>query len=182
VVGDGVKKPKGMLSYPVVAESSWSWGNIGYVPSGASADFTTPSQTAQTGPDPFFDIIANLKYPYRANARFAFNRRTLARLRKMKTTYADYLWVPGIQNGQADSYAGYPLTEWEDMPDYSGASALCIMFGDFKQFYRIVDRIGVRVLRDPFSSKPYVLFYTTKRVGGGIRNFEAAKILRTSVS
>jgi len=181
VTGDGVKKPKGVLAYNVVADASYSWGSVGYIPTGASGAFTTQTQTAGTGGDIFFDAIAALKYPYRANARFAANRRTVAAMRKIKSTYADYLWVPGLQNGQADSFAGYPLTEWEDMPDLA-ANSFSLLFGDFKQFYRIVDRMGVRVLRDPFSSKPFVLFYTTKRVGGGIRNFEAAKIIKASVS
>jgi len=183
VSGDGIKKPKGMLSYPVVADTSWSWGNVGYLPTGLSGGFVSAAAgppVVQAG-DAFFDLIASLKYPYRPNARFAANRRTVSAMRKIKTLYADYLWVPGLQNGQADSFAGYPLTEWEDMPDLA-ANSYSIMFGDIKQFYRVVDRVGVRVLRDPYTSKPYVLFYTTKRVGGGIRNFEAAKILKASVS
>ena len=102
-------------------------------------------------------------------------------MRKLKTLYADYLWVPGLQNGQADSFAGYPLVEVEDMPIIA-ANSYSIVFGDFKQFYKIVDRMGVRTLRDPYTLKPYILFYMTKRVGGGIQNFEAAKILKFSVT
>ena len=181
VVGDGVKKPRGFLTYPTVVESSWAWGKVGYVPTGAAGDFTTQTATAGTGGDVFFDIIANLKYPYRQNAKWLANRRVVARMRKIKTQYADYLWVPGLQNGQADSFAGYPLTEAEDMPDLA-ANSLSVAFGDWKQSYMIADRIGVRVLRDPFTVKGYVGFYTTKRVGGGVQNFEAFKVLRASVS
>ncbi|OXE37559.1 MAG: phage major capsid protein [Phenylobacterium zucineum] len=181
VVGDGVKKPRGFLTYPTVVESSWAWGKIGYVPTGAAGDFTTQTATAGTGGDVFFDIIANLKYPYRQNARWTANRRTVARMRKIKTQYADYLWVPGLQNGQADTFAGYPLTEMEDMPDLA-ANSLSVAFGDWKQAYLIADRVGVRVLRDPFTVKGYVGFYTTKRVGGGVQNFEAFKVLKSSVS
>ena len=86
-----------------------------------------------------------------------------------------------LQNGQADSFAGYPLTEAEDMPDIA-TGAFAVAFGDFRQFYLIVDRVGVSVLRDPYSSKPYVLFYTRKRVGGGVQNFEAAKYLKFATS
>jgi HK97 family phage major capsid protein len=183
VSGDGVKKPKGYLAYPVVADSSWSWGNVGYIPTGAAGAFVSPAAGPPVvqGADVFFDLIAALKYPYRPGARFTAKRTTVAQMRKLKTLYADYLWVPGLQNGQADSFAGYPLTEVEDAPDIA-ANAYSIVFGDFKQFYQIVDRIGVRTLRDPFTLKPYVMFYMTKRVGGGIKNFEAAKILKFSVS
>jgi HK97 family phage major capsid protein len=183
IKGDGVKKPKGFLSYNVVADTSWTYGNVGYIPTGATGGFLSPAigPPVVQGADVFFDLVAALKYPYRPNAKMAANRRVVAQMRKLKTVYADYLWAPGIQNGQADSFAGYPLVEMEDMPDIA-ASSLSIIFGDFKQFYRIVDRVGIRTLRDPFSSKPYVLFYTTKRVGGGIRNFEAAKILKFSIT
>ncbi len=181
--GDGVKKPKGFLAYNIVADASWSWGNVGYIASGASAGFVSPAAGPPIvqGADVFFDLIASLKYQYRPNARFAANRRVVAQMRKLKTLYADYLWVPGLQNGQADSFAGYPLVEMEDLPDIA-AGSYSIVFGDFRQFYRIVDRIGVRTLRDPYTVKPYVLFYMTKRVGGGIQNFEAAKFLKFSVS
>lgn len=181
--GDGVKKPKGFLAYNVVADSSWSWGNLGYIPTGTSGAFTLPAAGPPIvqGADVVFDVIAALKYPFRPNAKWAANRRVVAQMRKLKTLYADYLWVPGLQNGQADSFAGYPLVEMEDMPDIA-ASSYSVAFGDFKQAYRIVDRVGIRTLRDPFSSKPYVLFYTTKRVGGGMRNFEALKLLKFSVS
>jgi len=126
-------------------------------------------------------MIANLKYPYRPNAQFVANRRTVSSLRKLKTAYADYLWVPGLQAGRADSFAGYNLTELEDMPDIA-ANSLSVGFGDFNQAYLIVDRVGVRVLRDPFTKKGYVGYYTTKRTGGGVQNFEAFKLLKFSVS
>lgn len=181
VTGDGVKKPKGFLAYTNVADASWAWGNIGYIASGASGDLTAHSATAGTGADVFFDMIAALKYYYRAGALFSMNRRSVAKMRKVKTTYADYLWVPGLQNGQADSFAGYPLSELEDMPDFA-ANSYSVAFGNFKEAYQIVDRVGIRVLRDPYTVKPYVLFYTTKRVGGGVKNFEAIKLLKAATS
>lgn len=181
VSGDGVKKPRGFLTYPVVAPASWAWGKIGYNPTGAAGDFTTQAATVDTGGDIFFNAIRDLKYPYRGNAQWLLNRRTVARVRKIKTTYADYLWVPGLQSGKPDMLAGYPMTETEDMPDLA-ANSLSVAFGDWKQAYMIVDRIGVRVLRDPFTVKGYVGYYTTKRTGGGVQNFEAFNVLRASVS
>lgn len=183
VTGDGVKKPRGFLTENIVADASWSWGNVGYIASGASGAFVSPAAGPPVvqGADVFFDLIAALKYGYRPNARFAANRRTVAAMRKLKTLYADYLWVPGLQNGQPDSFAGYPLVEMEDMPNI-GANAYAIGFGDWRQFYIVVDRVGVSVLRDPYSSKPYVLYYTRKRVGGRVQNFEAVKLMKFSVS
>ncbi|MBV9635365.1 MAG: phage major capsid protein, partial [Methylobacteriaceae bacterium] len=185
VAGDGVKKPRGFLgpSYTVVADStSLAYPNIGYIPTGQNGGFL-PTQTSpiQQGADIFFDVIAALKYPYRANARWVANRRTVSQMRKIKSAFADYLWVPGLQSGQPDSFAGYPLIEAEDMPDIASGS-YSIAYGDFRQFYLIVDRVGVSVLRDPYSSKPYVLYYTRKRVGGGVQNFEAAKLVKFATS
>lgn len=183
ISGSGVKKPQGFLAYPVVADGSWSWGSVGYVPSGTSGAFTGPAAGPPLvqGADVFADVVAALKYQYRQNARFAANRRTVAQMRKLKDLYANYLWAPGLQAGQPASFYGYPLVEFEDMPDLA-ANSLSIAFADFRQFYRIVDRVGIRTLRDPFTNKPFVMFYTTKRVGGGIDNFEAGKLLKFSVS
>lgn len=183
ISGDGIKKPKGFLSYPVVADSSYAWGSVGYLPTGTSGGFTPVSAGPPLvqGADAFFDLIAALRYPYRPGARFVMNRRTVAKVRQLKDLFGNYLWQPGLQAGQTDTLLGYPLTEFEDMPDLA-AGSYSIAFGDFRQFYQIVDRIGLRTLRDPFTNKPFVIFYTTKRVGGGIRNFEAAKLLKFSVS
>jgi HK97 family phage major capsid protein len=183
VKGDGSKKPQGFLAYSAVADSSWAWGNIGYVPSGTSGGFTSPAAGPPLvqGADVFADLVAALKYQYRQNARFAANRRTVAQMRKLKDLFANYMWSPGLQAGQPASFYGYPLVEFEDMPDIA-ANSYSIAFADFKQFYRIVDRVGIRTLRDPFTNKPFVLFYTTKRVGGGVDNFEAGKLLKFATS
>jgi HK97 family phage major capsid protein len=181
--GNGSKKPQGFLAYPAVADASWSWGSVGYVATGTSGGFTAPAAGPPLvqGADVFADLVAALKYQYRQNARFAANRRTVAQMRKLKDLFANYLWAPGLQNGQPASFYGYPLIEFEDMPDIA-ASSYSIAFADFKQFYRVVDRVGIRTLRDPFTNKPFVLFYTTKRVGGGIDNFEAGKLLKFATS
>jgi len=107
------------------------------------------------------------------------NRRTVSMVRKFKDADGHYIWQPAIEAGGASSLLGYPLTEIEDMPDVESETT-AIAFGDFRRGYLIADRQGVRVLRDPFSAKPYVLFYTTKRVGGGVQDFNAIKLLKFS--
>ncbi|MDB5645183.1 phage major capsid protein [Methylobacterium sp.] len=171
VNGDGVNKPKGFLSYPTVANGSWSWGNLGTVASGAAGAF--PASNAS---DVLVDLIYALKAGYRQNGNFVMNRKTQATIRKFKDGNGNYLWQPPAQAGGQASLMTFPLVEAEDMPDVA-ANALSVAFGDFKRGYLIVDRVGVRVLRDPYSAKPYVLFYTTKRVGGGVQDFDAIKLL-----
>ncbi len=174
--GDGTNKPKGILSYTTVAEAGWTWGNIGYIASGAAGAFKS------TGPsDALIDTIYAVKAGHRQNANFLMNRKTQGEIRKFKDADGNYLWRPPASAGQPASLMGFPIAEAEDMPDI-GANSLSIAFGDFRAGYLVVDRMGVRVLRDPYSAKPYVLFYTTKRVGGGVQNFEAIKLMKFAVS
>ncbi|MGQ4272458.1 phage major capsid protein [Terrihabitans sp. B22-R8] len=170
--GDGDKKPRGFLNPPKVAEENWSWGHIGYVATGADGEFGAPSPS-----DQLVDLVYALKAGYRQNARFVMNRRTQAAVRKLKDADGRYLWLPPAQPGGAASLLGFAVTEAEDMPDIA-ADSFPIAFGDFRRGYLVVDRLGVRVLRDPYSAKPYVLFYTTKRVGGGVQDFDAIKLLK----
>jgi HK97 family phage major capsid protein len=107
--------------------------------------------------------------------------RTQSAVRKRKDGSGQYLWQPPAQAGGAASLMGFPLAEAEDMPDVA-ADAFAIAFGDFRRGYLVVDRVGVRVLRDPYSAKPYVLFYVTKRVGGGVQDFDAIKLLKFAAS
>jgi HK97 family phage major capsid protein len=166
VTGDGSGKPRGFLDYDIVAEASHAWGKIGSV----AGDFT-----AIDAGDQIIDLIQAPKSQFRGNGRFVLNRRTVAAVRKLKDTDGRYLWRPGM-NGEAQTIFGYPVSELEDMPDI-GAGNAAIAFGDFRRGYLIVDRQGAQVLRDPYSAKPYVLFYTTKRVGGGVQNFDAVKAM-----
>ena len=176
VAGDGVNKPKGFVSYTAVANASWSWGNLGYIASGAAGAF------ASTDPsDKLVDLIYALKAGYRQNAAFVMNRKTQGAIRKFKDSGGAYLWQPPEQAGGRASLMTFPLVEAEDMPDVA-ANSLAVAFGDFRRGYLIVDRTGVRVLRDPYSAKPYVLFYTTKRVGGGVQDFDAIKVMKFAVS
>ena len=176
VDGDGVNKPKGFLAYPTVANAGWSWGNVGFVAAGAAGAFP-----AVDPGDKLIELVYALKAGYRANGTFVMNRATQAAIRKMKDGDGNYLWQPSQKPGEAPTLLGYPVAESEDMPDIS-AGSLSLAFGDFGRGYLIVDRVGIRVLRDPYSAKPYVLFYTTKRVGGGIQDFDAIKLMKFAVS
>ncbi|QPC41997.1 phage major capsid protein [Kaustia mangrovi] len=176
VNGDGVAKPRGFLDYPVVDDGSWSWGSLGTVATGV--DGGLPASDAG---DVLIDLVYALKSGYRQNAHWVMNRKTQAEIRKIKDADGNYLWQPAAQAGGAATLMTAPIAEAEEMPDI-GSDALAVAFGDFRRGYLIVDRLGVRILRDPYSSKPYVLFYTTKRVGGGVQNFEAIKLLKFGVS
>ena len=176
VNGDGVNKPNGFLAYPTVANASWSWGNLGYVASGAAGAFPEDDPS-----DVLVDLVYALKAGYRQNGHFVMNRKTQATIRKFKDSGGSYLWQPPAQAGGQASLMSFPLVEAEDMPNI-GANALAVAFGDFRRGYLVVDRVGVRVLRDPYSAKPYVLFYTTKRVGGGVQDFDAIKLLKFAAS
>jgi HK97 family phage major capsid protein len=175
VVGDGVNKPKGFLAYDTVANSAWEFGKLGFISTGVAGAFPAANPS-----DKLIDLAYAVKAGYRANGSFVMNRSTQSVVRKMKDAEGNYLWQPSIQPGTASTLMGFPVVESEDMPDVATGS-LSIAFGDFERGYLIVDRIGISVLRDPFSSKPYVLFYTTKRVGGGVQDFEAIKLLKFAV-
>ena len=176
VSGDGTNKPKGFLAYTKVANASWAWDKIGYVATGTDGAFdgTNPS-------DDLLDLVYTLKSDYRANAHWVMNRATQAQIRKFKDGEGNYLWQPGERADLSPTLMNYPIAESEDMPNIASGS-YSIGFGDFHRGYLVVDRAGIRVLRDPYSAKPYVLFYTTKRVGGGVQDFDAIKLLKFGVS
>ena len=176
VNGNGTNKPKGFMAYTFVANASWTWGNVGYIATGVAGGFaaTNPS-------DKLVDVIYALKAGYRQNGTWIMNRATQAAIRKFKDTAGNYLWQPAATADGNATLMNFRVMESEYMPDI-GTDTHALSFGDFKRGYLIVDRVGVRLLRDPYSSKPYVLFYTTKRVGGGIQNFEAIKTLKFGVS
>jgi HK97 family phage major capsid protein len=174
--GDGVNKPRGIASYAMVDNGSYAWGKVGFVKSGVAAAL---NDATHNGGDVILDLVYSLKQGYRQNAQFLMNRKTQAAVRKFKTigdTEA-YLWQPSLQVGQPASLAGYPITDDDNVEDV-GSNKFPVWFGDFRRGYLIVDRAGIRVLRDPYTNKPFVMFYTTKRVGGGISNFEAIKAVK----
>ena len=109
------------------------------------------------------------------------NRLTTGAVRLLKDSEGRYLWQPSMTAGQPSSIFGYPVARFDDMPNFSTANALAVAFGDMAQAYQIVDRMGIRVLRDPYTAKPYTIFYTTKRVGGDVVDFEALKLMKMAV-
>ena len=172
VTGDGVNKPQGFMAVPQVANASWAWGSLGTVNSGASGAFAS-SDPAEA----LVDLVYALKSGYRQNGTFVMNRRTQSEVRKLKDASGQYVWLPPATAGATATLMTFPVVEAEDMPDIAAGIA-AIAFGDFRRGYLVVDRMGIRILRDPFSAKPYVLFYTTKRVGGGVQDFDAIKLLK----
>lgn len=168
ISGDGSGKPKGILAYA----AGTSWGQIQQINSGVSAAVTADSLVA---------LFYALKEEYAQRATFLMNRSVLQAVRLLKEATTDqYLWQPGLAAGAPDTLMGVPVKQATDMP-VAAANSLSIAVGDFARAYQIVDRIGIRVLRDPYTEKPFVKFYTTKRVGGDVVNFEALKLLKLAV-
>ena len=148
ISGDGVNKPKGLLAYETVANASYAWGKVGYLATGAAGAF------ASTGPlDVLVDTVYSLKAGHRQNGTFLMNRKTQSALRRFKDTTGNYLWQPPASAGQPAALMGFPVAEAEDMPDVA-ANSMAIAFGDFRAGYLVVDRTGIRILRDPYSAKP----------------------------
>lgn len=171
--GDGVNKPKGLLAYALStdADAARAFGTLQKVHSGAAGDFDA---------DDLLKLVYTLKAGYRANGRFMLPNMTLFKVRTMKDSQGNYLWRAGIEAGAPSTLLGYGIVENEDMPAVA-ADSNAVLFGDFARAYTIVDRIGTRVLRDPYTNKPNVGFYTTKRVGGMLTDSQAVKVLTLSV-
>lgn len=172
VTGTGVKKPRGILGYNTVADASYAWGKIGYIGTGGVGFAADPA-----GFDALTDALYALKQGYRNNATWLANRKTFGTLRKMKDSQGHYQWQPSVAAGQPSTLMGYPVADDDNMNDV-GSNLYPVAIADFKRAYLIVDRIGMRVLRDPYTNKPFVGFYITKRVGGGVVNFEAIKLVK----
>lgn len=169
--GDGENgKPTGLLTYAEggTNASKHPLGAIKVVKSGDANKITY---------DGLIDLVYSLPSTYAQNAKFVMNRNTIAVVRKLKDADGNPIWQPSLQAGQPSTLLGYPIVEVAEMPDVA-ANALSIAFGDFKRGYMILDRKGVSVLRDNLTKKGYVQFYTTKRVGGGMSNPEAMRLLK----
>lgn len=169
VSGTGVDRPRGFLTYPDGTDLT---NSIERFTTGVDGAFAA----APNGGDALINALYGLKAQYRANATWFMNRTTAALTRKLKDSDGAYLWSPGIAAGQPASLLGYPVASFEDMPD-PATDSLSIAVGDMRSAYQIVDRVGIRMLRDPFTSKPKILFYATKRTGGAMLNGEAIKII-----
>ena len=174
VSGNGTNKPAGFLSYVT------GGANAATHPYGAIPQIVAAGAAAITS-DEVINLIYALQQEYTANARFVSNRSVQASIRKLKDGQGNYIWQPSLQAGQPATLAGYPITEMAAMPNIA-ANAYPLAFGDFRQGYLIVDRRGVTVLRDPYSAKPYVMFYMTKRVGGAVVNPDALRVLKMAAS
>jgi HK97 family phage major capsid protein len=172
VSGDGIDKPTGFLKYDKVANASFAWGKLGYVATGAAGDFSSSDPA-----DAIVDLVYALGARYRANATFVMNSKTAGAVRKMKDADGRFLWADGLAAGEPARLMGYPVLIAEDMPDIA-ANSFAIAYGDFRAGYTVAERPDLRILRDPFSAKPHVLFYATKRIGGDVSDFAAIKLLK----
>ncbi|WP_417616411.1 phage major capsid protein [Parasphingorhabdus sp.] len=175
VAGSGVNQPRGFLNAAVTDESDdvRAFGSLQYVASGSSGSFASE--------DVLVDLVHTLRPAYRQGASFVMNSSTLAQIRKFKTADGAFLWQPSLASGQPATLLGYPVVEAEDMPDIA-ADSLAIAFGNFRAGYLIAERRATHILRDPFTNKPFVHFYATKRVGGQLMNSEAIKLMQFSAS
>lgn len=174
VNGNGINKPRGILQYSTVDNASYSWGNVGFVVTGGAAAFAASNPS-----DALITLQHALKRQYRPDAGFMMNDSTLATIRKFKDGQGLYMWQPALAAGALGVLLGSPVYTDDFFPDL-GANAFPVAFANWKRAYIIVDRRGTTILRDPYTAKPYVKFYTTRRVGGGIQNFEAIKLLKCS--
>lgn len=178
VTGDDAKIRGFVLGYDTAVDSGSgvTWGSIGYVATGVSADFAASAKG-----DKLYDLMGMLKNEYLPGAAWFAKRLTITSIRKFKDGQNNYLWQPSFVAGQPETIMGYPVARMEDMPTIA-ADSYSLAFGNLKEAYKIVDRQGIRVLRDPYTAKPYVKFYTTWRSGGGMVNFEAIKLMKFGTS
>lgn len=178
VIGNGVNKPRGILSYDVVENGSYAWGKLGYKISGKNDGFLAPT-TSVNPADALIDLHGALRQGYRNGATWLMSDSTETTIRKFKDANGAFIWAPPSATASVATILGKPVVTDDNMPNV-GADAFPIAFGNFQRGYLITDRMGVRILRDPYTSKPNVLFYTTKRVGGAVVNFEAIKLMKIS--
>lgn len=178
VTGDGVGKPRGFASYTTAAtaDASRSWGVFEHNATGSNGAF---------GADPahvtdLVELIHATKDHIAAKAAFYMNRTTLGYLRTKTdaSSAGKFIYIPSFQAGLPDQVMGYPVRRLQDMATYTTTDALAIAFGDMEECYQIVDRLGLSVLVDPYTAKPYIKYYTRGRVGGDVLNFEAMKFIK----
>ncbi len=175
VAGNGVNRPRGFLADATSADADGAraFGTLQHIVSGAAGAFGAAPENR------LVDLVHTLRAPYRQGASWVMNAATLAAIRKFKTADGAFLWQPGLAPGQPDTLLGYPVVEAEDMPAIA-ANSLSIAFGNFRAGYLIAERSETAILRDPFSNKPFVHFYATKRIGGQVSNSEAIKVMKFS--
>ncbi len=182
MTGTGANQPRGLHSYGWVANATYEaapatyWGKFGYVATGAAGNWATSNPG-----DALFDVENALRPAARTNAAWLINRPLIAEIRKFKDSTGNYLWERSLTAGKPATLLTYPVYADDYMPA-KAANSYSLALGDWAKTYLILDRLGSTVLRDPFTAKPYVLFYTRKRVGGGVKEFQYAKFLKFAAS
>ncbi|MDY7097489.1 MAG: phage major capsid protein [Pseudomonadota bacterium] len=171
--GTGTNQPEGFLTAPnsTAEDAVRAFGSVQYIGSGDANGFDASPEAK------LIDLIHSLKAGHRQGASFVMNSATLGMVRKLKTSDGAFLWQPGLVEGQPDRLLGYPVVEAEDMPDVASGD-FPIAFGNFRHGYLIAEHSATSVLRDPFTNKPFVHFYATKRVGGQVLDSNAIKLLK----
>ncbi len=178
VSGSGTSRPRGFLTVAnsALSDAARPFGTLQYLPTGVSAAFASINPA-----DKLVELIHALRAPYRQGATWVMNSATLSQIRRFKTSDGAFIWQAGLMAGQPDTLLGYPVVEAEDMPDIA-ANSMSIAFGNFKAGYLIAERSETSIIRDPFTNKPFVQFYATKRIGGTVSNSEAIKLMKFGVS
>jgi HK97 family phage major capsid protein len=173
VSGSGINRPKGFLTNAIstAKDGVRPFGTLQYLATGATGAFGGKAD------ERLVDLVQSLRAPYRQGACFVMNAATSASIRKLKTTDGQFIWAPGLTAGQPATLLGYPVIEAEDMPDIAD-NACAIAFGNFQAGYLITERAETAILRDPYSNKPFVTFYATRRVGGCVSDSEAIKLMK----
>lgn len=174
--GTGADQPRGLLTHNKIHNNNWVWDNIGYVPTGTAGDFKAANPA-----ESIIELVYALEAPYRARATFVMTSKTAGAVRKMKDADGRFLWSDGLAAAEPARLMGYPVLICEDMPEIA-VDSYAIAFGDFSAGYTVAERPDLRILRDPFSAKPHVLFYATKRVGGDVSDFAAIKLLKFGIN
>lgn len=180
--GTGVNRPRGFLLETPIANASYAWGSIGYIASGAAGAFATASSSVSPV-DAFADLLHALKPVYRANGRWLMADATVATIRKFKDGSGNLQWRPGVTVSEpyVELFLGKPI-EYSDSMPVVASNSYSVAFADWKRAYTIVDRLGTQIIRDALTAKPYVKFYTRRRVGGAVTNFEAIKLMKMATS
>ena len=173
--GTGTNQPKGFLTAPTAAtaDATRAFGTLQFLVSGSASGFDSAPELK------LIDLVHSLKGGHRQGASWVMNSKTLAVVRKLKAADGSFLWQPGLMEGQPNRLLGYPVVEAEDMPDVA-ANAFPIAFGNFRAGYLIAERSTTSILRDPYTNKPFVNFYATKRIGGQVLDSDAIKLLKIS--
>ena len=175
ISGSGTNQPKGFLTHPTsnAGDAARAFGTLQFLVSGHATAFDAAPEAK------LIDLVQSLKAGHRQGAVFVMNSATLGQVRKFKAADGTFIWQPGIIDGAPARLLGYPVIEAEDMPDVA-ANAFPIAFGNFANGYLIAERTDTRILRDPYTNKPFVNFYATKRVGGQVLDSDAIKLLKIS--